>query len=151
MRWVGTLCRRLYRKAYIGGEEDFPGNCATGQLTSLGYVQQLNNGAALRDAYVSGNGSGATVDAFLPAAINFTGAADWFRLRSDDSSRTIKSGQALFEGLYPPALVNGASEVVQWWTMSESRVRRRRNRHSPSILLPLLTHAPLSRWHGRTG
>ena len=34
------------------GEEDLQGNCSVGQLTTIGYAQQLKNGASLRKAYV---------------------------------------------------------------------------------------------------
>ena len=51
--------------------ESLPGNCSAGQLTTIGFNQQIQNGASLRKAYVD--------TGFLP--VNFDG--DEIYLRSD--------------------------------------------------------------------
>ena len=53
----------------------------------------------------------------LPSS--YFGNEDAFFLRSDDTDRTIQSGQALFTGMYPPAS-SGDTEVVGWNTMDRS-------------------------------
>lgn len=84
---------RLYRKQYIKGAEVLAGgNCGSGQLTTVGHAQHLQNGAYVRDAYVSRQ-------PLLPAS--WLDDPDTFHLRSDDAERTQESGQALFSGLYP--------------------------------------------------
>lgn len=37
---------------YKFGNEVLNGNCSVGQLTKIGFEQQMNNGKTLRDAYV---------------------------------------------------------------------------------------------------
>ncbi len=51
----------------------------------------------------------------LPAALT-DDDIKLFYLRSDDSSRTIMSGQALFSGMYPAAVVNltTGSRAMPW-------------------------------------
>ena len=53
----------------------------------------------------------------LPSS--YVGHEDAFFLRSDDTDRTIQSGQALFTGMYPPA-TEGDTEVVGWNVMDSS-------------------------------
>lgn len=53
----------------------------------------------------------------LPSS--YFGNEDAFFLRSDDTDRTIQSGQALFTGMYPPA-TEGDAEVVGWNVMDSS-------------------------------
>ncbi len=53
------------------------GDCGIGQLTARGYTQQLNNGAAVRSAYVTGGG------AFLPTTLTDESASAFY-LRSDN-------------------------------------------------------------------
>ena len=38
---------------YKFGNEVLNGNCSVGQLTNIGFEQQIRNGKALREAYVS--------------------------------------------------------------------------------------------------
>ena len=72
---------------------------------------RAGSGANLRAAYVDGG-----VAALLPA--DPATAPGTFLLRSDDQPRTMESGQALFDGLYPPANSSlAAVPVVDWWTM----------------------------------
>lgn len=102
---------RVYRKLYIAGREFLPGDCGLGTLTQRGMAQQARNGANLRAAYVEGGGG-----ALLPG--DPSAAARAFLLRSDDQPRTVESGQALFDGMYPPAEgPSSAVPVFDWWTM----------------------------------
>ena len=61
---------------------------------------------------------------FLPATLTDDNA-DLFYLRSDDSARTILSGQALFAGMYPGAAANltGGSRVAKWYIRDPSTTR----------------------------
>ena len=81
---------------------ELPGNCTLGQLTEPGRQMQLNNGAALRAAYVGAN---AGVGALLPDGYVSIDALkrDVF-LRSDDGGgdRTMLSGMALASALLVP-------------------------------------------------
>lgn len=43
----------LYFTVYRFGNETLNGNCSVGQLTQIGFGQQLQNGKTLYDAYVS--------------------------------------------------------------------------------------------------
>lgn len=76
---------RLYRKEYRRGFTDLPGDCHVGQLTLKGFEQHTQNGKYLAAAY--------------PDLFNSISAEDQFYLRSDDSQRTIMSGQALFDSI----------------------------------------------------
>lgn len=94
----------LYRKLYTKGRNELNGNCALGQLVADGVAQQVANGRHLREAY-------GHILPTSPAGAN----ASLFYLRSDDSPRTVASGQALFGALYPQ-LPGGAAVVVPWHT-----------------------------------
>ncbi len=94
----------LFRKEFARGRNALPGNCGVGQLVSDGIKMQQASGAHLREAYAS----------ILPASP--VGNESAFYLRSDDSARTIASGQALFGAMYPDL---GAPAVVPWHTMDE--------------------------------
>ncbi len=77
---VALACLGLqlqYRVLFEPDEEFLAGDCGIGMLTSRGYTQQLNNGAALNAAYVAG-GNG-----FLPAALTDEVASAYY-LRSDN-------------------------------------------------------------------
>ena len=63
-----------------------------GALTKRGYLQQVANGKALRDAYIHGS-----VGNFLPEGYNERAV----EVNSDDYERTIHSAQAMMSGLYP--------------------------------------------------
>ena len=95
----------LFRKEYTRGRNQLPGNCALGQLVHDGIEMQRRSGRHLRAAYSS----------ILPA--NPAGHESTFFLRSDDSPRTIASGQALFSAMFP--LLDQAV-VVPWHVMDES-------------------------------
>lgn len=97
----------LYRKEYTAGRNRLPGNCALGQLVSAGVEMQRASGRHLRAAY----------GALLPASP--IGNESAFLLRSDDSARTIASGQALFAAMYPSG---GASAVVPWHVEEETTI-----------------------------
>ena len=63
-----------------------------GALTKRGYLQEVENGKALRDAYLRG-----TVADFLPESYS----PKVVEINSDDEERTIHSAQALMSGLFP--------------------------------------------------
>jgi len=69
------------------GRNDNPGNCSRGQLTSVGYNQQIKNGRFLRNLYQD----------ILPTTID----PQLVYLRSTDVPRTFLSLQALLYGLFP--------------------------------------------------
>ncbi|KAL5471126.1 hypothetical protein EMCRGX_G029209 [Ephydatia muelleri] len=102
----GMFLPRVYRKVYQFGES-LPGNCSAGQLTTIGFNQQIQNGASLRKAYVD--------TGFLPA--NFDG--DEIYLRSDGKyADWVNSAEALILGMFPP---NGSqTEVLHINTLDES-------------------------------
>ncbi|TYZ60052.1 hypothetical protein PybrP1_007243, partial [[Pythium] brassicae (nom. inval.)] len=87
---------RLYRKGYMSGQNILSGNCVVGGLLPLGRQQHLKNGLILRDAYQ------------LPL--------DQFFLRSDDQERTLGSGQALLDGIFPPdgRLSRSIEHMLNW-------------------------------------
>lgn len=95
-----------YRKIYSRGRNRLRGSCALGQLVAEGLEMCRASGRHLREAYGS----------FLPPRV--AGHESDFYLRSDDSPRTIASGQALFAALYSHS---GPSEtlLVPWHTMDE--------------------------------
>jgi hypothetical protein len=114
---------RFYRKLYdwnttadpFGNE--YPGTCLVGQLVTQGIDQHHANGRHLRAAYLGPLFGGAEALAGgLPAM-----EADYL-LRSDDMQRTILSGQALFDGFFPPAEASPAgAHAVNWHTRDLSR------------------------------
>jgi hypothetical protein len=83
----------LFRKEYMQGREQLPGNCMLGQLTETGRQQQLTNGANVYEAY--------TAAGLLPTVLT-KDVEDRIFLRADDCPRTLMSGEALLEGIYPP-------------------------------------------------
>ena len=46
-------CAVSYFTVYKFGNETLNGNCSVGQLTQIGFGQQLQNGKTLYDAYIS--------------------------------------------------------------------------------------------------
>jgi len=96
---------RAFRMNFMPGRNSLPGNCGLAQLTLKGYAQHLKNGQLLRETYSE----------FLPPVYHGH-EADFF-LRSDNSPRTIQSGQALFEGMYPAALEAQPEQEVPWLVM----------------------------------
>ena len=63
-----------------------------------------------------------------------------FFLRSDDTDRTIQSGQALFTGMYPPA-ASGDTEVVGWNTMDRSACSTATSSWCRGVAIRCLTRA----------
>lgn len=100
----------MFRREYEPNFEFIPGSCGIGQLTPTGYAQELQNGAAVRSVYIeAGN--------LLPSVLN-NAVGSLLYLRSDDSQRTIMSGQALVTGMYPAAFANvsnAANRVLTWF------------------------------------
>lgn len=97
---------RLYRKVFYTGREEVPGNCALGQLTSIGFKQQLDNGENYRKVYVDSG--------FLLK--NFSSVEH--RVRSTDIFRTLQSAQMFMTGLFPPSQpVEGRSGIMDINTM----------------------------------
>ncbi|XP_028391161.1 counting factor 60-like [Dendronephthya gigantea] len=82
---------RLYRKVFYTGREEVPGNCALGQLTSIGFKQQLSNGENYRKIYVESG--------FLSP--NFSSVEH--RVRSTNMFRTLQSAQGFMTGMFPPS------------------------------------------------
>ncbi|KAL4087200.1 hypothetical protein PRIC1_013097 [Phytophthora ramorum] len=87
---------RLYRKSYMGGHNILKGDCVVGGLLPLGRQQHKINGQFLRDAYV-GDGP---LKLFPTANLSHLELNEIY-LRSDDQERTLGSGQALIDGLFP--------------------------------------------------
>ncbi|CAI5703059.1 unnamed protein product [Peronospora effusa] len=87
---------RLYRKSYIDGHNILKGDCIVGGLLESGRQQHMMNGQFLRDAYV-GKGS---LKLFPTAKLSDLELSEIY-LRSDDQERTLGSGQALINGLFP--------------------------------------------------
>ncbi|CAI5747171.1 unnamed protein product [Peronospora destructor] len=90
---------RLYRKSYIDGHNILNGDCIVGGLLESGRQQHKINGEFLRDAYV-GRGS---LKLFPTAKLSDLELSEIY-LRSDDQERTLGSGEALINGLFP---ING--------------------------------------------
>lgn len=99
---------RAYDLAFIPDREALPGNCGLGQLTSIGYNQELDNGKNLHDAYVA--------TGLLPP-LTQANEVDVF-LRSDDCQRTIESGQAVISAMFPPSS-SDTTEVFPWLVMDK--------------------------------
>ena len=102
---------RVYRKAYLPGRETLLGSCGLGVLTARGYAQEVANGEVLRDAY----------GAWLPDLNNASEASSAFLLRSTDSQRTLQSGQALVDTLFPidqeKASTKSNLQLREWHTI----------------------------------
>jgi len=98
---------RLYRKQYMEDRNALLGTCGKGELTARGYAQHATNAGLLRAAYGD----------FLPD-LNDAAAAGAFFLRSTDVPRTIQSGQALIDALFPPpASPAGPVQQRPWFTV----------------------------------
>jgi len=78
----------LYSQKYLPGRNQNPGNCANGQLTEVGYQQQLKNGQSLKALYGK----------LLPPEFD----PSLIYVRSTNVPRTFLSAEALLYGLYPP-------------------------------------------------
>lgn len=102
-----TSQQRTFRKKYMSGRNILPGSCVLGQLTPLGYHQQFLNGKHLRRGYSE----------LLPECIQ--GHEEQVMLRSDDSPRTIASGQALVDGLFANCKPSStrAQQPIEWLVM----------------------------------
>eukprot|EP00644_Phytophthora_capsici_P016840 jgi/Phyca11/531120/estExt2_fgenesh1_pm.C_PHYCAscaffold_950026 len=87
---------RLYRKSYMDGHNILKGDCVIGGLLPLGRQQHKTNGQFLRDSYV-GDGP---LKLFPTANLSHLELSEIY-LRSDDQERTLGSGQALIDGLFP--------------------------------------------------
>jgi hypothetical protein len=98
---------RVYRKTYLPGRQALAGSCGLGALTARGYAQQVTNAEVLRAAY--GN--------WLPDLNNATEASSAFLLRSTDSPRTLQSGQALVDALFPTAVQDADVQQRAWHTI----------------------------------
>lgn len=84
----------LYRKIYDGSPTSFGGTCETGQLIYEGYQQELALGTALRNAYILGENK-----LFSELSWNDIVKSSIY-LRSDDSQRTLMSGQISIHGMF---------------------------------------------------
>ncbi|TDH67222.1 hypothetical protein CCR75_000730 [Bremia lactucae] len=87
---------RLYRKSYMKGHNILNGDCIVGGLLPLGRLQHKSNGEFLCDSYV-GDGP---LKLFPTANLSHLELSKIY-LRSDDQERTLGSGQALIDGLFP--------------------------------------------------
>ncbi|KAG7391860.1 hypothetical protein PHYPSEUDO_003066 [Phytophthora pseudosyringae] len=87
---------RLYRKSYMDGHNILKGDCVIGGMLPLGRQQHKTNGQFLRDSYV-GDGP---LKLFPTANLSHLELSEIY-LRSDDQERTLGSGQALIDGLFP--------------------------------------------------
>eukprot|EP01132_Coremiostelium_polycephalum_P000787 gene787-978_t len=92
---------RIFRKVYLPGRNYFPGNCSTGQLTSVGYEQHLALGQMLRTLYV---------DKYQ--LLSPTLDLSEIYVRSTDVPRTVQSAQGHINGLYPPETNGGVSAIT---------------------------------------
>ncbi|KDO35480.1 hypothetical protein SPRG_00327 [Saprolegnia parasitica CBS 223.65] len=104
---------RLYRKQYINHRNVLNGTCMVGGLLPIGREQHRQNGAILRDAYI-GDG---------PRKLFSTNkigerAPHELLLRSDDQERTLGSGQALVDTLFPysPEDEANVDAMLTWMT-----------------------------------
>lgn len=77
----------LFRKTFAAPGNVLPGTCSLGQLTAVGRKQLLYTGRRLREAY-----KGFLPDKFMK---------DKFFLRACNEPRTLQSGEAFVEGMYP--------------------------------------------------
>ena len=91
----------MFKKVYARGRNSLHGNCALGQLVTSGLEMCSASGRHLRQAYGS----------LLP--LSLSGHESDVFLRSDDSPRTLASGQALFESMWN----HSDSTLVPWHTM----------------------------------
>jgi len=99
----GVQSHTKFKRVYMPGRNALAGSCRLGQLTPKGYHQLRSHGRMLKKAY----------KLLLPT--KFSGHEKDFVLRSDDEPRTIMSGQALFNGMYPTA------KEAEWNVMDRVR------------------------------
>ncbi|KAF0697414.1 Aste57867_11894 [Aphanomyces stellatus] len=104
---------RLYKKQYLDGENILSGTCSVGGLLPLGREQHRQLGQLLQDAYV-GDGP---LKLFTTTTLRDIPASAIY-LRSDDQERTLGSGQALVDGLFPYAPTDDADteDMLTWMT-----------------------------------
>ncbi|KAF0697413.1 Aste57867_11893 [Aphanomyces stellatus] len=87
---------RLYKKQYIAGQNIIAGTCGIGGLLPRGREQHHKLGEILRMAYI-GDGP---MKLFRSSKLE-TIPPHHIYLRSDDQERTLGSGQALVDALFP--------------------------------------------------
>jgi hypothetical protein len=134
---------RLYSKVYLPGNNILRGNCVVGALLPLGREQHLVNGQYLRNAYIGDGALKLFADDELKVrltdacecihvatgdlttvryiSIQQNAPAGSIYLRSDDQERTMGSGHALVDGLFPPEESNANLDaMLQWHTFDYS-------------------------------
>ncbi|OQR97575.1 hypothetical protein ACHHYP_10210 [Achlya hypogyna] len=102
---------RLYKKEYIDGRNVLNGTCTVGGLLPTGREQHRQNGQILRNAYI---GAGKLFSSDKISAV----APHELLLRSDDQERTLGSGQALVDTLFPysPDDEADVGHMLTWMT-----------------------------------
>jgi hypothetical protein len=92
---VAISVPRLYRKRYEGGRESLHGDCALGQLTSVGAAQHASIGAGFKQRYL---------DAQAFPELNATLDARQIFVRATDVYRTQQSAQSQLNHMFssPP-------------------------------------------------
>ncbi|KAI9907275.1 hypothetical protein PsorP6_002886 [Peronosclerospora sorghi] len=85
---------RLYRKAYLNGHNILKGDCIIGGLLELGRQQQKMNGQCVNILSLN-------IKPVIRANKHCNIETKAIYLRSDDQERTLGSGQALVDGLFP--------------------------------------------------
>ncbi|KAJ0398180.1 hypothetical protein P43SY_000549 [Pythium insidiosum] len=108
---------RLYAKMYIDGGNLLNGTCRIGGLLPEGRQQHLLNGEFLRDAYV-GDGP---LKLFSSSDLKDSPRGSIY-LRSDDEERTVGSGQALMDGLFPPDESRPSLDSMLTWNVKDYAV-----------------------------
>ncbi|TMW56682.1 hypothetical protein Poli38472_006692 [Pythium oligandrum] len=105
---------RLYGKKYLDYNNILKGSCVVGALLPEGREQHHINGKLLRDAYVGED------DLKLFSSDDLASIPSGaIYLRSDDQERTVGSGQALVDGLFPPDGSNPALDSMLTWHVSD--------------------------------
>ncbi|ETV65934.1 hypothetical protein, variant [Aphanomyces astaci] len=104
---------RLYKKQYMDGGNVLSGTCAVGGLLPLGREQHRRVGELLRKAYI-GEGP---LKLFNSSNLNTLHKHEIY-LRSDDQERTLGSGQALVDGLFPYDVTDDSDteHMLTWMT-----------------------------------
>lgn len=84
------------------------GTCQKGQLILQGYEQELQNGQALRQAYVYSQSLGGHNKRMelLDTTQSVDTLFEQLRYRVDDDQRTLMSGQVVLRGLFGPELID---------------------------------------------
>jgi hypothetical protein len=85
----------MFRKIYDGSANYFGGNCHTGQLLPEGFNQEQKLGEIISNAYFKGKLKLFPTDIWTDLDTN-----NYVYLRSDDSERTLMSGQILVHSLF---------------------------------------------------